>query len=135
MQGEINANENAHRVPSAIIPTRSNTVKTSINIAIAAIFLASLTSVAQAADTHANRYGDAVAGDAADRTIALGATTKWVNVTDGETVRFSKDGRAFSWHFSTLSNTSFDLAAIAPANIEVKGVRVYVAPDPILSGP
>ncbi len=100
---------------------------------IAAILLASLTSAAHAG-AKPGAYGDAANNASAERTIALTPGTKWVNVTDGEVVRFSKDGRTFACHFSTLNDSSFDLSAIAPAGVDVKGVRVYVANDPALGG-
>lgn len=100
---------------------------------IATILLASLASAAHAG-TKPGAYGDAANNESAERTIALTPGTKWVNVTDGEVVRFSKDGRTFAWHFSTLNDSSFDLSAIAPAGVDVKGVRVYVANDPALGG-
>jgi hypothetical protein len=133
MQGEKSVNENACRIPFPVIPPRSNTMMTLRTFGVATILLASLASVAQAG-TNRNVYGDAANGESAERTIALTPGTKWVNVTDGEVVRFSKDGHTFAWHFSTLNNTSFDLSAIAPAGVEVKGVRVYVATDPALGG-
>ncbi|HEX7641863.1 MAG TPA: CzcE family metal-binding protein [Burkholderiaceae bacterium] len=102
---------------------------------IAAVLLASLTTAAQADGIKTNTYGDAASNEAAERTISLTSATKWVNVTDGEIVRFSKDGRTFAWHFSTLNSAPFDLSAIAPAGVDVKGVRVHVAADPLLGGP
>jgi len=79
-------------------------------------------------------YGTAVAGDGADRTIDLDTVTKAVNVTNGETVRFTSAGKSFTWHFSTFNDAPFDLAAIAPKGIEVRNVRVYVAADPAFGG-
>ena len=102
---------------------------------IAAILLVSLTSAAHAAGSNRNPYGDAANNEAAERTIALTSKTKWVNVADGEVVRFSKDGRTFAWHFATINDAPFDLSAIAPAGLDVKGVRVFVAADPALGGP
>ncbi len=104
-------------------------------LGIAAILSASLTSAAQAANANRNPYGDAANNEAAERTIALTSKTRWVNVADGEVVRFSKDGRTFAWHFATLNDAPFDLSAIAPAGIGVQGVRVFVAADPALGGP
>lgn len=101
---------------------------------IAAVLLAALTSTASAAGIKSNAYGDAAKNEAADRSITLSSTTKWVNVTDGEVVRFNKDGRSFAWRFSTLNGAPFDLSAIAPAGVDVKGVRVFVDADPALSG-
>lgn len=78
-------------------------------------------------------YGTAVMNDSADRTINLD-TVKAINVTNGETVRFTSAGKSFSWHFSTFNDAPFDLAAIAPKGVDVKNVRVYVSADPAVSG-
>ncbi|HEY8026136.1 MAG TPA: CzcE family metal-binding protein [Burkholderiaceae bacterium] len=80
-------------------------------------------------------YGVAVTSNAADRTIELTPAKKWINVANGETVRFNIGDKAFSWHFSTFNDKPFDLSAIAPAGVDVKGVRVYVAMDTATSGP
>ena len=79
-------------------------------------------------------YGSATSNDSADRTIEVTPATKWVNVANGETVRFHEGEHSFSWHFSTLNGKPFDLSAIAPKGSDLKGVRVYVDSDPLLNG-
>jgi len=80
-------------------------------------------------------FGTQVADNAAMRTIAINADTKWVNVTNGETVQFNVNGVSFSWHFDTYQDeTSFDLVKIAPAGVMVGNVRVYVAANPLYRG-
>ena len=87
------------------------------------------------AATAANVYGSAASAASAQREIDVTATTKWVNVTNGETVRFNVDGQSFAWNFGTLRNeTSFDLSAIAPKDVHVPMVRVYVASNPLYRG-
>jgi len=102
--------------------------------AIATVLLASLTSMAQAANINLNTHGDPANSASAERTIKLAPTTRWVNVTDGETVRFTKDGHTFAWRFSTINSAMFDLSTIAPADVDVKGVRVYVAANSAFGG-
>ena len=81
-----------------------------------------------------NVYGSA-ASAAAQRQIDVSASTKWINVVNGETVRFNVDGQSFVWNFGTLrGETSFDLSAIAPKNLQVPMVRVYVASNPLYRG-
>lgn len=80
-------------------------------------------------------FGVAAADNSYDRTINLSSDTKWVNVVNGETVRFKVGDKTFSWHFSTFNARSFDLSAIAPKDAHVEGVRVFVSADPTLSGP
>lgn len=100
---------------------------------LSSISMTSGAHAVSAMDAGAN-YGAAVSGGSADRTINLDAATKWVNVTEGETVRFTRAGKSFSWHFSTLNNASFDLSAIAPKDVDVRNVRVYVSADPAIGG-
>lgn len=76
-------------------------------------------------------FGVAVSDSAAERTIALTADTKYVNVVDGETVKFTADGKSFSWHISTWPNVNvFGLEKIAPQDLPANGIKVYVAPNP-----
>lgn len=73
-------------------------------------------------------YGNAIPAAAATRQITLTPGTNWVNVTHGESVNFMAEGKSFAWNFYTLHNdTSFDLATIAPKDINVQQIRVYVA--------
>lgn len=74
------------------------------------------------------QYGSAIPAAAATRQITLTPGTKWVNVKYGESVNFMAEGKSFAWNFYTLhSESSFDLAAIAPKDINVQQIRVYVA--------
>jgi hypothetical protein len=79
-------------------------------------------------------YGAAVSTDFAGRQISVTPTTKGVYVTNGETVRFTANGQNFTWHFDTFGQTSLDLSVIAPNDAHVKGVRVYVASNPLYLG-
>ena len=71
---------------------------------------------------------------AAQRTINLLPSTKYVNVEQSEIVKFSSGGETFTWNFDTLGTPNFDLAAIAPANMDVGKVRVYVGPNSLYFG-
>ncbi|MES2257530.1 MAG: CzcE family metal-binding protein [Pseudomonadota bacterium] len=80
-------------------------------------------------------YGNAVNGGGADKRIVITPQTRSVNVTDGETVEFLVDGKRFNWHFATYPNeTNFALNRIAPREVRVDGVRVYIARNPIYRG-
>lgn len=99
----------------------------------AASFTASLgiAAAAQAAPA-SNIYGEAVQASTPDRSVTLTAHTKTVNVTDGQTVQFNANGKTFEWHFDTLASApNFDLSAIAPKDVDVAGVRVYVDANPL----
>jgi hypothetical protein len=79
-------------------------------------------------------FGAAATAGSADHTIELKAGTKWVNVTCGETVRFTEGDKSFTWHVLTFHGGPFNLSSIAPKDFDAKGVRVYVAADPAISG-
>ena len=65
-----------------------------------------------------------------DRQIELRPGDDDLNVTRGETVLIKSGGQTFAWKFDTLGTPVFALSEIAPRNLEVQGVRVYVAEDP-----
>lgn len=75
-----------------------------------------------------NHLGSAAPLRNADRQIVLTGNTKYVNVKQGETVKFVADGKAFAWNFGTIGTPTFQIAEIAPAGLAVGAVRVYVAP-------
>lgn len=91
------------------------------------------TTAAHAAPAHDGAdYGTLVTGAAAGtgRPLVIDAHTRWVNVTNGETVRFDVGGQQFTYAFNTYDNVnSIDLASIAPAGVSVPNVRVYIAPS------
>ena len=103
-------------------------------LAFAAVSSAMLAFSAHAAGPTgtAADYGTSVAASTDARQITISPQTKWVNVTDGETVKFDVNGKTFAWNVNTFSNDSeFDLAKIAPAGTQVNDVRVYVAANPL----
>lgn len=110
-----------------------------LNLNRAALLLlsAAIATGASAAGPTGERadFGVAVAGSAAERTIEIKPNTKHVNVVDGETVKFSVDGKEFSWHFRTWPNTNqFALEKIAPEDTQANGVTVHVARNPVYFG-
>jgi Heavy-metal resistance protein CzcE len=68
-----------------------------------------------------------------DRDIAVNADTRYVNVTNGQTVTFEVSGKRFTFAFDAWPNVdSVPLSAIAPSDVMVpSGVRVYIAPNPL----
>jgi hypothetical protein len=77
------------------------------------------------------RFGQPAVDAAAERVVRIGTDARWINVKQNETVRIERDGRSFTWQFSTWTDQSFDLATIAPAGFaSTSGVRVFVTPDP-----
>jgi hypothetical protein len=104
-------------------------------IAVAALSSTVFASGAQAAvgaTGTAADFGAPVAGGSADYQVVIAANAKSINVADGETVLFVKDGKSFAWHFSTFGGEStLALAKIAPAGFDAAGVKVYVDADPL----
>ena len=65
----------------------------------------------------------------AGRVIKLAPDAKWVNVTEGETIKFIDEasGKSFAWRFDTIVAV-FDLSRVAPAGILAgHPVKAYVA--------
>jgi hypothetical protein len=99
---------------------------------LALIFAVALASAATAHAEGKADYGSATASANATKRIAITPSTKSVNVTDGETVEFTVDGKSFAWSFQTYPNENqFPLSKIAPEDAKVDGVRVYVARNPL----
>lgn len=66
-----------------------------------------------------------------DRDIVIDTSTKWVNVTGGETIRFVVDGKSFVWLFDVYDRSlKSELNKIAPAGILNRKIDVFVSPDP-----
>lgn len=75
-------------------------------------------------------FGRLTMSDTADSVVVVDGSTRWVNVTNGQTVRFDVGGRHFTFAFDAWPNTdSVPLAAIAPQGVKVPDVRVYIAPN------
>jgi hypothetical protein len=72
----------------------------------------------------------------ADEVIVISDTTRYVNVTGGETVRFVVGEHAFAWSFQTGGTriVPFDLGRIAPKGWLNHRVVAYVAEDPLYTG-
>ena len=84
-------------------------------------------------------YGTRVQAANADRVIRIDPTTRWVNVTQNETVKFvvrTSSGReeSFVWRFDGLTGM-FDLRQAAPAGLLDREVDSYIAVDPRYSAP
>jgi hypothetical protein len=74
-------------------------------------------------------YGQAASPDeAVARTVEITAGTHYVNVVNGETVRFKVGDDSFAWHVNTYPNlNAFELGKIAPSGVPLPKVLVYVA--------
>src|SRR5258706_15777759 len=72
------------------------------------------------------RSGEPAPPAAAERTIVIGANTRFVNVNHGEIVKFVANGQEFAWDFDGLPQV-FDLKQVAPQGAIDHSVRVYIA--------
>ncbi|MRW82726.1 CzcE family metal-binding protein [Pseudoduganella sp. FT26W] len=96
------------------------------------LLLAAIFAVSCAGAHAANNYGSTAPQTAAEKLIAVGPQTKYINVDNGETVTFVHGHEMFTWNFRTLHESdSFKLADIAPAGFDAGNVEVYVARDPL----
>ncbi|MEH6433787.1 CzcE family metal-binding protein [Massilia sp. DD77] len=76
----------------------------------------------------AQPYGMAADSGAAQRDIRIDASTRYVNVQQGEIVRFVSEQGSFVWRFDTArTRLVFDLAHIVPELAPAQDIMVYVA--------
>jgi hypothetical protein len=110
----------------------SSTLKRTCVLACCIAAASFAASAQSSVPTSGARYGQAAPADATRKEIVVTPDTRWVNVTDGETVRFVVGNQRFTWHVETYPNTThFNLADIAPSGVDARGVTVYVASNPL----
>lgn len=79
----------------------------------------------------ADLLGMPAAPAAATQTVTITPSTRWVNVTGNDVVRFVADGREFAWAFNVGPTVRvFDLNRVAPPGLLGRELLVYVDPDP-----
>ena len=89
-----------------------------------------------AASRMVGHFGRPAPAGTAAQTVVVTPTTRWVNITQDDVVRFVVGDRAFEWTFATHTTQAFALEEIAPTGFLPEGVRptVYVAPNPLFQG-
>lgn len=103
------------------------TISRSISLIAAAILS---TAAAAAPATRPDLRGSPAAPAAAQRSVVISPSTRFVNVKGGETVRFVVNEAAFAWHFDIAANVgAVDLRSIAPPGLVDRKVMIYVSPD------
>lgn len=103
-----------------------------INPFLPSILTALLATACATSPTPLNLLGDPAPPSAATRTIVITPSTRYVNVTGGETIAFLVGDKAFGWSFNGIQNTpAFDLSRAAPAGVLDHKVLAYVAPNPL----
>jgi hypothetical protein len=98
--------------------------KLSIVLAVASMVV----SVAASAAVSVKLLGERASPEQAQRTIVITATTRYVNVTEGDVVKFIANGTAFAWNFDSPPEvSSFELNRVAPVDALDHSVTVYIA--------
>lgn len=98
------------------------------SLAIASLGL--LVAITGHAEVPTNLLGDTAPVGDATRTITIAPTTRYVNVTHGDVVRFVVNGQDFAVRFDGADAASaFDLRRLAPAGLLDHAVTAFVAPD------
>ena len=96
---------------------------------VVALFL-SIGPALQAQSLPGYLFGTSVPVATATRTVTLAPDTRWVNVAQGDSVRFVVGAAEFGWRFDGPGARSFDLQSVAPAGVLGRSVTVYVAAAP-----
>ena len=91
-----------------------------------AIFALGSTLPASHAQSADFRLGTAIEASQAERSITIGADTRWANVQQGESVRFVSGQASFGWRFDG-PRSAVDLMQVAPAGFIDRPFTVYVA--------
>jgi hypothetical protein len=104
-----------------------------IVILLSALALAPAAVYAHDGPHEANRsLGMTAAPATATRTVTIGPQTRYVNVNQGDVVKFDVDGKVFAWQFDTERPQGWlDLALFAPPGVNTYGVQVFVGSDPL----
>lgn len=112
-----------------------NTPRSALAILCAALTTVAAPAIAAGPTGTAADYGSSAPHAAAQRSIELQADTRHINVTRGETVTIARAGQRFTWHVQTFNHqTTFALSDIAPKDMPVDGIAVYVAANPLYAG-
>ena len=71
--------------------------------------------------------GSSIPATTAQRTIVIGPDTRWINVMQGEEIRFVAGTSEFGWRFNGPGAGSFDLQQVAPSGALSRPVTAYIA--------
>lgn len=92
--------------------------------------LSAFGSAALAYNLEGKHLGSAASPQSTDRQIQLRPGDKYLNVNRGETVLIKAGAGSFAWKFDTLGTPVFNLEEIAPKELNLQGVKVYVGKNP-----
>ena len=101
---------------------------------MATAFLSALTSACTSLANSRDRIdllGDPASLTAAERTVVITASTRYVTVIGGEKIKFLVGERAFAWNFDGITEGyRFNLNVVAPEGILDHTVLAYVRANP-----
>ena len=84
-------------------------------------------------------FGVLADGKPYNRVIVVDKPTRWVNVVEGEVIRFvvrppGAPDASFTWSFDTFGGRVTDLRSLAPHGLVDRRIDVYIAADPRTRG-
>ena len=94
---------------------------------------------AQSSQTYASQFGAPAENQPYGRQVFIDPHTRWINVTEGEVVKFvirAEDGSqtSFTWSFDTFGERFAELGRLAPEGVLSHRVKVFIAYDPRYRG-
>jgi hypothetical protein len=96
-----------------------------------ALIISAMTSPPIAGKSYVYLYGTPADPSDALRTIVIRPDTRYVNVTEGDVIKFVSGDKTFAWKFDTaLTVRDFDLNEVAPPGTLDHPVRAYIAVGP-----
>ena len=99
-------------------------------IVVGTLSLPSAHAQARAPSLPAYVYGSPADPQEAQRVVVIQPDTAWVNVAQGESVRFQIGASQFGWRFDGRDGRSLDLQNISPPGVLARSVIVYVVRSP-----
>jgi hypothetical protein len=122
----------------AVNSLKGNVMKTKYTFAAALILsCASLSAMAaNGSGAHLSLLGDPAPASSADRIVKIDANTRYVDVTNGETVQFiAANGQSATWKFDGDNRTEVKLRKILPPGSLDHKVAAYVRPSAVEDNP
>jgi len=103
------------------------------HVAVLAALLMALAG-ANATAHVADPYGISANQALPDRVITVDAETKYINVQQGEIIKFVFQEKSFIWKFDTFNRVPFDFGEIAPIHFANPKAKIYLEPNPLYIG-
>lgn len=102
-------------------------MKTIFSLGLAAMLMAGFSVHADQFSNGKSYYGSpAPAGNY--RTIDLSRSDP-INISCGETVNFSSQGKVFAWKLNSIQHSSVPVARFAPSGFDTQGRSIYISPN------